>query len=163
MKKIQLLILAILLSTGAAQAQRSYNTGIGLRGGPYSGITFKHFLGSKTAFEGIVASRWEGLEFTGLVEFHNQFGDAKNFNWYYGFGGHIGSYHHDHTPHGHHHDHHDHDGTYTTIGADGIIGMEYTFIPVPINISLDYKPAINLIGGNYFASDAAAISVRFVF
>lgn len=159
MKKIQLLILAIILSTGAMHAQ-DYRNGIGLRGGLYNGITYKHKFNDKVAFEAIASSRWEGLEFTGLAEFHNQFGSVQNFNWYYGFGGHVGNYHHDHTPYGHHKDH---NGTYTTIGADGIIGMEYTFLPVPINISLDYKPAINLIGGNYFASDAAALSVRFVF
>ena len=52
-----------LFSFGQAQ---DYNTGIGLRGGLSNGLTIKHFISSNTALEGIISTRWRGLELTGL-------------------------------------------------------------------------------------------------
>lgn len=60
MKKIALSILfsVCILSFSFAQ---DYQTSIGLRGGFANGLTLKHFVSQNTAFEGIVASRWKGL------------------------------------------------------------------------------------------------------
>ena len=158
MKKLTLLLLGILFTSVAAKAQ-IYNTGVGLRGGPYSGLTVKHFISDATAIEGILSTRWSGFQVTGLMEFHNQLGGTENFQWFYGLGAHIGFFDGKNTPN----DHHEKDGSYTTIGVDGIIGIEYAFSEAPISIGLDYKPAFNLIGKQYFASDAGALSIRYTF
>ncbi len=66
-----------------------YKTGIGLRAGPYYGLTIKHFIGSKSALEGLL-TRWGGTDITILYEVHNQALDINRLNWYIGLGGHIG-------------------------------------------------------------------------
>jgi hypothetical protein len=156
MKKLVLTLTFAVCFLAFVDAQ-DYNTGIGLRGGLYNGLTVKHFLGSKAAVEGILASRWRGLEITGLYEMHNRLADVDRLNWYYGIGGHIGFYNSDYTTWG------DINTDYTVIGIDLILGLEYNFSAVPINISIDWKPAFNLVGYSRFWGDGGALSVRYIF
>lgn len=139
----------------ASQAQ-DYNTGLGVRGGLSYGFTIKHFVSSKVALEGIVVSRWRGVNLTGLLEFHNNIGNVEGFNWYWGLGGHVGFWDGKHV--GWAHD----DKKYTVVGVDGIIGLEYNF-KIPLNISVDWKPAMNLSGYSGFWGDEGAVSVRYIF
>ena len=71
---------------------QDYNTGIGVRVGLFSGLTVKHFANNKAAFEGLLTTRWQGFDFTGLYEIHDEAFDVDNLKWYYGFGAHIGFY-----------------------------------------------------------------------
>lgn len=136
---------------------QEYSTGIGLRAGLYNGLTVKHFTGEKTAFEILIASRWHGLEITGLYEIHNIAFNTKGLYWYYGFGGHLGFWNGNYASWGH-------QGTsYTVVGIDGILGLEYNFSEIPINIGLDWKPAINIVGYTGFWADGGALSIRYVF
>ena len=141
MKKIVVIFL-IVFSLGTISYAQDYNTGIGLRGGFSSGLTVKHFIGSKSALEGILSSRWRGFQITGLYEIHNHFFDVERMKWYFGFGGHIGFWNGDYT----HHYWGEPGTTYTVVGIDGILGLEYSFSEVPINIGLDWKPAFNIVG-----------------
>jgi hypothetical protein len=52
---------------------------------------------------------------------------------------------------------------YTVIGIDGILGIEYNFEEVPINIGVDWKPAFNLTGYSGFWGDGGALSIRYIF
>lgn len=156
MKKIGLtFILGIcLLALGQAQ---DYNTGIGVRGGFANGLTLKHFIGPKTALEGIIASRWRGLELTGLFEIHNQAFKTERLKWYYGFGGHVGFWNGKYTKWG------ESQYSYTVVGIDGILGLEYSFAEIPFNIGIDWKPAFNFVGYSGFWADGGAVSFRFIF
>jgi opacity protein-like surface antigen len=155
MKKFLAIVMFAVVFTAAASAQ-DYNNAIGLRGGLYNGITFKHFMGSKTAVELIGSTRWSGIEITGLYEIHNIAFDVDRLNWYYGIGAHVGFYNGDNTSWGT-------VGTgYTVVGVDGILGIEYNFTELPINISLDWKPAFNFIGYTHFWPDGGALSIRYI-
>jgi hypothetical protein len=151
-------ILTLILSVSivALASAQDYNTGVGLRGGLSNGISIKHFVSSKAAVEGILSTRWGGFNITGLYEIHNEAFEVDQLKWYYGGGAHIGFW----------------DGnsswgdlntSYTVIGIDGIIGIEYSFSEAPINIGLDWKPAINLTGYSGFRADGGAISIRYIF
>lgn len=158
MKKIALTIFlsAFLLSFSHAQ---DYNTGIGVRGGYANGLTIKHFISSNTALEGILASRWKGFQLTGLYEIHNRAFNTERLNWYYGFGAHVGFWDGDDT-----NDYWGDPGkSYTVIGIDGIIGLEYNFSEIPFNLSVDWKPAFNLSGHSGFWGDGGALSFRYIF
>lgn len=157
MKKI-VLALTLIISMTALSYGQDYQKAIGLRGGLSNGITGKMFLGEKSAVEGILATRWSGFNVTVLYEIHNDNAfDVERLNWYYGVGGHIGFWNGTYTTWGT-------SGTnYTVIGIDGIIGIEYNFLEIPINISLDWKPALNLIGYSGFWADGGAASVRYYF
>ena len=82
---------------------------------------------------------------------------VDRLNWYFGFGGHIGFW-----------DGHDvkwakDNRSYTVIGIDGILGMEYNFNEIPINLSIDWKPVFNIIGHSGFWGDSGGISIRYIF
>ena len=156
MKKIVITTL-LLIGMGTVSNAQDYTTGIGIRGGLYNGIAIKHFIGIKSAFEVILATRWQGYNITGLYEIHTQAFNTPHLNFYYGFGGHLGvwnganvSWVNDNLNH-------------TVIGVDGILGLEYNFKEVPFNISVDWKPALNLIGYSGFWGDNGALSFRYIF
>ncbi|MGM0613133.1 MAG: hypothetical protein ACQESM_06465 [Bacteroidota bacterium] len=156
MKKIAFTIVLTLFLFSFSNAQ-DYKTGIGLRGGFDNGVTIKHFVSSKAAFEGIIASRWEGLEITGLYEIHGRAFQTDRLNWYAGFGGHIGFWDGNNAKWG------DDEKSYTVIGIDGILGMEYNFVEIPFNLSVDWKPAFNLFGYSGFWGGGGALSIRYIF
>jgi hypothetical protein len=81
MKKIALTI--ILVSAIAFQVgAQDYKTGVGLRVGPASGFTVKHFLSEKSALEGLLTTQWHGWGVTGLYEVHNMAFDTENLKWF---------------------------------------------------------------------------------
>ena len=156
MKKILITCLFVFFMGSLCIAQ-DYNTGIGLRAGFNQGLTVKHFIGTKSALEGILATRWRGFEITGLYEIHNRAFNAERLKWYFGFGGHVGFWNGDYAKWG------EPGVTYTVIGIDGILGLEYSFSEVPINIGIDWKPSYNLSGYSGFWADGGAVSIRFIF
>jgi len=158
MKKAVLTLTLVIFIYAYASAQ-DYNTGVGLRLGFSNGLTVKHFISQRSALEGLLSTRWRGFEITGLYEVHNQAFDVERLNWFFGGGGHIGFWNGDNT-HGYWGDA---GVNYTVIGIDGILGIEYNFAEVPINVSLDWKPAFNLTGYSGFWGDGGALSIRYTF
>ena len=156
MKKIILLLVLVIGIKVIANAQ-DYKTGVGLRGGFSNGLTIKHFISDRNALEGLISTRWRGVEITGLYEIHNRAFDVDRLNWYYGGGAHIGFYDGVNTTWG------DVGTPYTVVGIDGILGIEYNFSEAPINIGLDWKPAFNLFGDTHFWGDGGALSIRYIF
>lgn len=156
MRKI-VMTLVILVSMISLSKAQDYNTGIGLRGGFAGGLTLKHFISNDAALEGIISSRWQGLVITGLYEKHAQAFDVSGLNWFYGAGAHIGFWDGNNVKWA------DDDRSYTVLGLDGIIGLEYNIQEIPFNISLDWKPSLNIVGHSGFWADGGALSVRYVF
>ena len=156
MKKIVITCLIVFCLVSISNAQ-DYKTGIGLRGGFFNGLTIKHFMSQKSAFEGLLSTRWSGFEITGLYEIHNQAFNTERLNWYYGFGAHAGFYNGDKTNWG------TEVQDYKVLGVDGILGLEYNFKEVPINIGIDWKPVFNLTGYKDFWYDEGALSIRYIF
>jgi hypothetical protein len=135
---------------------QDYKTGLGLRLGTGTGFTIKHFLNEKSALEGLLLTRWHGFDITGLYEKHAEAFDTDRLQWFYGFGAHLGFYNGDYVEWG------EPGSTYNVLGIDGIIGIEYSFTEAPINLGLDVKPALNLIGYSGFWADFG-LSVRYIF
>jgi hypothetical protein len=153
MKK-SIFCVAIILFSFSAKSQ-DYKTAFGLRGGFSNGLTIKHFLSGTNAIEGILTTRWGGFNITGLFEVHKAL-PTEGLYWYFGGGAHLGVW----------------DGsngnpwigggqTTSVIGVDGVVGMEYTFVDIPLNLGVDWKPALNLLGHSGLWADNFAISVRY--
>lgn len=144
--------LLLILSMEFCLAQ-DYRTAIGLRMGSSNGLTVKHFFNQGAAFEGLLTTRWDGFVITGLYEFAGNAFDEPNLGWYLGGGAHLG-FRNNRNPNRYYENG-------SIFGLDFIIGLEYTFIDIPLNLALDWKPAINLVGHHGFWGDEFAISVRF--
>jgi hypothetical protein len=145
----------MLASAGSAQAQ--YKNAIGLRLWYYPGITFKHHISEVGALEFILDSHYGAFTVTGLYEHHIGLG-PENLNLYFGGGAHLGYYRYnpDNKNWGNYNG-----GAF--LGLDGILGLEYTLESIPLNFSLDYKPAFNILGYKQFWGDGGALSVRYTF
>ena len=150
MKKI--IILALITGSfsfsSQAQESESYRSAIGVRLGSSvpaikNGITFKHFIGNN-AIEAIL-SFGDGTALCGLYEIHKPISVA-NLQWFIGAGGYVGF-----------------SNKTKSIGAAGIIGLDYKFPVLPINLSLDWKPELNLVSKVGFEASGIGFSARFTF
>lgn len=156
--KSRIILITLFITTISFQARsQDYIHSIGLRGGLSQGITYKYFMNRTDAFEGILAMRWNGFYVTGLWERHTQAFDVDRLYFYYGGGGHIGFWDSNTTPW------FDNGSSNTVLGVDGIIGLEYVFYEIPLNVGIDWKPAFNLIGVTNFWGSELGISLRFYF
>jgi hypothetical protein len=159
MKKKYLILFGLFISLNFVRVSgQDYIDALGFRGGYPLGITYKHFIGDNSALEGILSTRWRGFNLTALYELHANAFKVDGLNWYFGGGAHIGHWAY-------------YDGikwldageSATVLGVDGILGIEYNIKEFPLNLSLDWKPTMNLIGYSGFWGDEVAISVRYRF
>lgn len=125
----------------------SYRLGLGVRLSNSTptlnnSITGKYFVTDRSAVEGIISfgSRF-GLG--ALLEIHKPT-NIEGLKWFYGAGGYVGF-----------------ESGDTYLGPTGILGIDYKFVNVPINLSLDWKPELDIIPDINFVPDAFALSVRF--
>ncbi len=149
MKKI-LLVCCLISTISVASKAQSYTTAAGIRLGPNSaaitaGFTIKHFLNEKTALEGIVGVN-NGLGICGLYELHFPIESVKNLQWFAGGGGYVAFR-----------------SSTTSIGAAGIVGLDYKFEEIPLNLSLDWKPELNIISQVGFEGSGLGLSARYTF
>lgn len=157
MKRISITIFVLFLLVFSSKAQ-DYHSGLGLRASVSPGISFKHFLTTNMAGEGILTVRWGGFNATGLAEWHLPVFDTEGFYFFYGGGAHLGVWdssrdYYSNTK----------DGTNLFLGVDGIIGLEYAFQDIPLSIGLDWKPGMNIISDFGFFFDDLALSFRYLF
>lgn len=144
----------------AVDAQ-SYGQAIGVRGGLVNGITYKKFISGGSALEFVVDPFVNGIELSVIYEIQksNAFG-APNLDWYYGAGASLGFYngHRHGYHHKHDHDHGSHSGA--GIGVLGLVGLEYVFQEIPLALSLDVGPAINIAPYGYVYT-AAGLGLKY--
>jgi len=163
MKKLFLLLLLIGsfgLFQQEAKAQAlgtDYNNAIGGRFGIANGITFKHFMNNNDALDFIVnfkskKNQYSTFRIIGLYEKHIPINDAPGLKWYYGGGGGIGVY-----------DDKRADNSEVALSLDGVLGLDYKFNGAPINVSLDWKPALELAPDTGFDAEGFGLAIRFAF
>jgi hypothetical protein len=156
MKKtlLALLLPAALFLSGSVNGQ--YKNAIGIRAADHSGITFKTFLTEDRAADLILAfndnSTRSLVTLTGLYEIHAPIEGAPGLKWYYGFGGTIGGVEYKRNS--------DND---LLVRVDGVLGLDYIFDGAPINLSLDWKPALELTPETDTRFGMFGLSVRFAF
>ena len=152
MKKLAYILflsVSFLLVSKRSQAQ-DYQTAVGLKFGACEiGPSIKYFMDKNTALEGILGIRDHGVVITGLYEIHQPAFSVDKLNFYYGFGGHLGS-----VGSGFYKriggDDEYYNGKHILIGADATLGLEYTIPNAPIAISLDLNPRLELARGPFF-------------
>ncbi|WP_431209689.1 hypothetical protein ACQ86N_26580 [Puia sp. P3] len=108
-------------------------------------VSIKYFLDETNAVEGLIG--W-GTRFGlgALYERHQLIGATPSLNWFYGGGGCVGFQ----------------DGK-TWLGPTGIVGMDYKFPNAPVNLSLDWKPELDILPDINFVPGAFAVSIRYTF
>ena len=157
MKKIlpALLILTFISISKTTSAQ-DYKTALGIRLSTdaaviNNSVSIKHFINEKVAIEGLLSFS-NPVAIGGLLEIHKPLTATEGLKWFYGAGLYLGF---------------DSDKTKTTgrnlMGAMGIVGLDYKFTNAPINLSLDWKPELNIIDEINFEPATIGFSARFTF
>ncbi|OUJ71651.1 hypothetical protein BXP70_21465 [Hymenobacter crusticola] len=135
------------LSLGAQHAEaQKYITAAGVRLGKDNfGVTVQQRIYSKGTLEGIGIIRNREASITVLAEHH--FGLlGRSLNYYAGAGGHLGT-------------EKNHGGFG---GLDGILGLEYKVAFLPIDLSLDVKPSVEIGHSEDWFRVPTAFSIRYV-
>lgn len=167
MKKV-ILTLATMIAAVCSMYAQNGKVSLGLRATPDGGgFTAKFYTGHNWAIEtqlnagGIFAGEGQSATIVGLAEYNIYFPDPS-WQVYFGGGMHAGMW--------------DHDGRrvwngdyyYTDYNAEGIFGLdaiggvEYKFKKIPLSLSADMKPAINLVEDTrFFSHNIMGVSARF--
>lgn len=160
MKKIiaSLLVITIIGFANTSSAQ-DYKTALGIRLSSSQAIvnnsvSIKHFLNDKVAVEGLF-SFGDPLAFGAMAQVHNPMGES-GIKWFYGGGAYLGflkSYNPNTAK----------NETDANFGAMGVLGLDYKFANIPLNLSLDWKPELNLVSDINFEPAAVGFTARFTF
>ena len=142
-----------------AVSAQDYKTALGVRlssSAPMvnNSISLKHFLNERTAVEALF-SFGDPLAIGGLVEVHTPLGES-GLKWFYGGGGYLAFVKTFNV-------NKNKNETNTNFGAMGVIGMDYKFANLTLNLSLDWKPELNLVSDINFEPAAIGLTARFVF
>ena len=158
MKKILFAIFAMAAIYSTASAQ-DYKTALGVRLSSSAAmvnnsISFKQFISENNAIEAYF-SFGEPLALGAMLEFHKPLA-ASGLRYFYGAGGYIGfvkvvNVNTQKT------------NTEPNFGAQGVIGLDYKFPNVPLNLSLDWKPELNIVSDINFEPAAIGFTARFTF
>jgi hypothetical protein len=108
-------------------------------------VSVKYFITQTDAVEGLV-SFGSRFGIGALYERHQLIGGTPAFTWFYGGGGYVGF-----------------QNNNSYVGPQGVIGLDYKFSNAPLNLSLDWKPELDIVPAINFVPDAFALTVRFVF
>lgn len=126
--KYLLMISFILFLGGSAMAQYNYKSAVGAKLGYGLVGSYKTFISDDAAIDLFGGIQWgQGLVLGAYYELHKPIESVENLAWYYGGG-----------------------GSYTTwsfgaidyseLGVSGVIGLDYGFEDIPLNLSIDYAP-----------------------
>lgn len=151
-------VIAVFALSGTVSAQ-DYKTALGVRlssanAMQNNSISIKQFINDRTAIEGLFTFG-DPLALGALVEFHKPL-TAAGLQYFYGAGGYVGFVKNVNP------------ATQKTVtnanfGAQGVIGLDYKFNNIPLNISLDWKPELNIVDDINFEPAAIGFSARFTF
>jgi len=173
MKKLLQIFIVLVINITAIKAQTTnegyyngsdyYKNSVGLRLGSETGISMRKFLQPTGAFEGIISTGYRGVIFTALYERYKP-AFTSEFRWYYGAGAHIAFF--DNAFYPYTSDNYNYyyytNMSYVSIGLDAILGLEYMFPTVPISLSIDFKPYVDVIYPGYGFIDTG-FTVRYLF
>jgi len=146
---LTLLCSCLVLTSRAQDGAPDYKLGLGIRFSNASptlsnSVSIKYFLNEKSAIDGLISFGGSRFGIGGLYEVHTPLNATAGLKWYYGAGGYVGFQ----------------DGD-TYLGPTGVIGLDYKFPNIPLNLSLDWKPELDIIPKVNFVPDAFGLTARF--
>ena len=158
-KPLLLCVMACLFFAVSASAQSGYRTALGVRlsSSPAmvsNSISLKHFISDNAAIEALF-SFGDPLALGALYQVHKPLG-SEGLQWFYGGGAYLGFV-KTFNPVKNRNE------TDPNFGAQGVLGLDYKFMNAPINLSLDWKPELNLVSDINFEPAAVGFTARFTF
>ncbi|OIP35048.1 MAG: hypothetical protein AUK47_17330 [Deltaproteobacteria bacterium CG2_30_63_29] len=134
-----LFVLALMLplTAQADEVRSAGNFGLGLGGGTgTSGLSMKYFVNNSNAFQGVVGVWGLGRNHGSVIGLSADYlwegpalasGSVLELGWNIGLGAFAGT------------------GDAFWLGAAGVLGLEFNFRPIPIDIVLEYRPGLLIL------------------
>ena len=131
----QVLCILFIFFIGSFVSAQGYKTAVGFKGGypGYGSISAKHYLNSINAIEANLGAGLNGLTVQGLYEWNHPL-PTNGLNWYLGVGPNIGFLTNNSTI-----------GSAFYLSGSGLIGIEYIFDNIPLDLALDAGPIVQVI------------------
>lgn len=133
----------------------TYDRAIGIKFPGGFAISYKQFLKQNQNIEAEAMFINNGFRAVGLYEWNWDIQGIDGLRWYVGPGAHIGFWNNDGSKKS--------NNSSAGIGIDGVIGLDYKFSDLPINISLDWQPSVDVIGSTGTGLGYGGIGVRYTF
>ncbi len=134
MKTKMLLIAPLFFLCVHVSAQ--YSSAVGLRFGYPASVSYKKFLNDKNAIELMAGIYFSDINLGAIYEIHTDIESIDNLKWYYGGGVQVGLY-------------NNFSSSGVAVGLSGVLGLDYVFDDLPLNLSLDIMPTFFLKGSGY--------------
>lgn len=152
MKRIIAIIAALVISVTAFS--QSYKSAVGLKIGYDVAATYKTYVSPENALDlgvnlsGLFTSNDLGLLVNGFYTWENELGGVNGLSWYAGPGAYIGLV----------------LGKNMAFSAsiNAMVGLEYKFEGIPLALSVDWTPGLNLTGID-FSWHGGGIGVKYTF
>lgn len=148
-RSLRTVAVGLFFSFITVNAMAQYNGGesaLGVRLGGAAGITYKKFFNKSFAFEGVLANNFEsehsGLQLSGTLQKHVPLAGYK-FSALIGAGA---AYHFERE----------------SLGLTPVIGFDWRILKSPINIQVDWSPAIYFGSADKVSLINTAFSLRYV-
>ncbi len=143
----QIFLGACLFVVASLQANaQNYKTALGIRLSSNdalvnNSISVKHFFSTAVALEGLFSFR--PVAIGALAEVHQPVSSTPGLRWLYGGGAFV----------------------YFDNGAGGglqaVLGLDYKFVNIPLNLSVDWKPEFEFSNGFIFEPAVVGFTARF--
>ncbi|HET9058166.1 MAG TPA: hypothetical protein VFN30_15075 [Chitinophagaceae bacterium] len=141
------IVTSLILINSKTKAQ-DYRHQLGIRIGSVdqivsTGFSYKYNFTAKKSVEAILNLK-DDIALGALFELKNPLTEPSGLSWYYGAGGYVGF------------------GQENNLGITGVLGFDYQFFGnLPINVSIDWKPELNIVKEVTFRAATVGVSVRF--
>lgn len=146
----------LFLSTRIETQAQTYKHAVGVRLGTGNGVTYKTFIAQHKALDFSLdfssGSDHSTFRLTGLYEIHSDTGITPGLFWYYGGGASLGARRNKRI-----------DTNDLLLSVDGVIGLDYKFERVPINLALDWQASVELAPSAELDLGGLSLSIRYTF
>jgi hypothetical protein len=156
-KGIFTVFVALFMMATFVQAQ-DYKSAIGAKLGYGLIGSYKTFLNEKAAVDIFAGLRWGGIAAGAYYLNHTPIASVDRLTWYWGLGGSYTSWSFGVLNTG-----------YYEVGASGVLGLDYSFDDLPLNVSVDWAPTIVLLhnwgdgwGLGRFRGGYGALTARYI-
>lgn len=139
---------------------QEYKSAIGGKVGYGLIATYKTFLSESSAVDIFGGIRWGGFVAGAYWLKHTPINSIDNLSWYWGLGGSFTTWDYGYSGY----------NNYYELGISGVLGLDYAFDEMPLNVSLDWAPTIVVADSydypgssiNRFRGGYGALSIRYI-
>ncbi len=159
--KLRILTVVMLMFAFITLSQaQDYKSAIGGKTGYGLIATYKTFLNTSSAIDVFGGIRWGGFVAGAYYLKHHPVESIDHLKWYWGVGGSFTTWDYGYVGY----------DNYYELGVSGVLGLDYAFDDLPLNLSVDWAPTLVLLDSydypgkslNRFRSVYGSVSIRYI-